>query len=49
MVVQYAFYRLRFFVRSGPELSTLPATPFDTQSEQYHTSGSGGLRLTQGR
>jgi hypothetical protein len=45
----YPYDLLRFFVRSGPVLSTLPAAPFEIQSEQYHTSGSGGLRLTHGR
>ena len=35
---------------SGPALSTkLTAAAFDMQSEQYHTSGSGSLRLTHGR
>ncbi len=47
-VSSYPYYLLRF-LRSGPVLSTLPATPFEIQSEQNHTSGSGGLRLTHGR
>jgi len=48
LVIAMSYDLLRFF-RSGPVLSTLPATPFEIQSEQYHTSGSGGLRLTHGR
>ena len=48
-VLWYPYDLLRFFVRSGPVLSILPAAPFEIQSEQYHTSGSGGLRLTHGR